>query len=245
MHPTDLAPLQKVFGERKANNHRSRKLKTEQVIPLRCWNPHKALASLVLLNKTGKKCFSQREIYCCRDFSPHRTRVTAKHGEGTVCSQRWESSLPSLRAAGGLRIEVSLGTWGPDPVLIELFATQNRREFPTRKKSSRNRLGSHVPSKTSRRKPPTALKLGGEDSPLSGAYVSQVWCWHVSCEARNHGSVKCYERKERFSLCSQWTEMTPHYRRHGSRVSVRWRENLFSFQISGTIIVGLSFNLRY
>ena len=155
MHPTDLAPLQKVFGERKANNHRSRKLKTEQVIPLRCWNPHKALASLVLLNKTGKKCFSQREIYCCRDFSPHRTRVTAKHGEGTVCSQRWESSLPSLRAAGGLRIEVSLGTWGPDPVLIELFATQNRREFPTRKKSSRNRLGSHVPSKTSRRKPPT------------------------------------------------------------------------------------------
>ena len=52
-------------------------------------------------------------------------------------------------------------------------------------------------------------------------------------------AVKCYVRKARFFWCRQRTEMTHHYRRHCSRVSVRWRENLFCFLISGSIIVGL------
>ena len=37
-----------------ANNYRSRKQKTKQVIPSWCWNLHKALASLVLFNSNGK-----------------------------------------------------------------------------------------------------------------------------------------------------------------------------------------------
>ena len=71
-------------------------------------------------------------------------------------------------------IEVSVGTWGPDPVLYKLCAIQNR-SFPVRKKSSRNGSGSHVPGNTARHRPPTALKLGSEDSQLSGAYDLQVW----------------------------------------------------------------------
>ena len=39
-----------------ANNYRSRKQKTKQVVPLWCWiwNPHKAMASLVLFNRSRK-----------------------------------------------------------------------------------------------------------------------------------------------------------------------------------------------
>ena len=64
-------------------------------------------------------------------------------------------------------LEISLGTWGPDPVLYQLFAIQNRRSFPIRKKkTSRNGSGSHVPSETSRHRPPTALELDSEHSRL-------------------------------------------------------------------------------
>ena len=39
--------------------------------------------------------------------------------------------------------------------------------FPDQQKSSRNGSGSHFPGNTSRHKPPTALKLGSEDSEVS------------------------------------------------------------------------------
>ena len=62
------------------------------------------------------------------------------------------------------------------------------------------------------------------------------------CPARRGitAAVKCYVRKARFFLCWQRTEMTHHYRRHCTRVSVRWKEILFCFLFSGTIIVGLN-----
>ena len=46
-----------------------------------------------------------------------------------------------------------------------------------------------------RDRPPTALKLGSEDSQLRGPYALHVWWRSVSCEARNHGSgeVLCAE----------------------------------------------------
>ena len=53
-------------------------------------------------------------------------------------------------------------------------------------------------------------------------------------------AVKCYVRKTRFVLCRQGTQMVHHYRRHCSRVSVPWREKLFRFLFSGTIIVCLT-----
>ena len=59
-----------------------------------------------------------------------KLRVLAARFEG----RRWS-----------LCLEISLVTWGPDPVLYQLFhvlyqlfAIQNRRSFPIRKKSSRN-----------------------------------------------------------------------------------------------------------
>ena len=85
------------------------------------------------------------------------------------------------------------------------FAIQ-KRSFPIRKKWSRNESGSHVPSKTSRHGPPTALKLGSEDCQLSGAYALQVWWRSVSCEARTRGSSEVLCTKKTFSLCRQRTE---------------------------------------
>ena len=61
--------------------------------------------------------------------------------QGTDHDQTWRayaplvvgSSLPSLRVVDGLCLKVSLGTWGPDPVMYQLFAIQNRTSFPIRK----------------------------------------------------------------------------------------------------------------
>ena len=105
-----------------------------------------------------------------------------------------EPSLPSLRAVGGLCLEVSLGTCGPDTVLYQLFAIQNRRSFPIRKKFIQNGSGTHVPSETSRHIPPTALKLGSEDSKLGGAYALKFG--GDPCPVRRGlvAGVKCYVR---------------------------------------------------
>ena len=76
-----------------------------------------------------------------------------------------EPSLPSLSAAGGLCLEVSLGTSGPDPA-FNFLRYRTGGHFRSEEKSSRNGSGSHVSSDTSRHSPPTALKLGSEDSQL-------------------------------------------------------------------------------
>ena len=44
-----------------------------------------------------------------------------KLGGCTYASVSGESSLPCLEAVSGLCLEVSLGTWGADPVLYQLF----------------------------------------------------------------------------------------------------------------------------
>ena len=147
--------------------------------------------------------------------------------QGTDHDQTWgaydllnvESSLPILSAVGDLCLEVSLGTW------VSRLGRGGLTQFCT----SINFCDTEH-----------EVKLGSEDSNLSGAYPLQVWWWPVSCEARNHGSGEV--RKARFflQLCRQRAEVTHHYRRHSSRVSVRWREILFRFPFSGTIIVGLT-----
>ena len=49
--------------------------------PLRCWNPHKALTSLVLFNSSSKKfVLSQIAFPHCRESLPHRARVATKLG---------------------------------------------------------------------------------------------------------------------------------------------------------------------
>ena len=127
-------------------------------------------------------------------------------------------------------------TWGPGPVLYQLFATQNRRSFPIRKKSSRNGSGSHVPGKTSRHAPPTALTTSSEESQLSGAYALQVWWRSVSCEARTCGSGEVLCEKSTFiSACVEQNER----RQSLVWVSTPQRDNLVCFLFSRTIIVGL------
>ena len=95
---------------------------------------HKSLASLVLFQKparTAKKmCFPHTALDCCHESSPHSARIMTNLGG---CTLSVESSLPSLRAVDGLCLEVWPGTWGPDPVLNQFFAMQNRRSFPIRK----------------------------------------------------------------------------------------------------------------
>ena len=76
---------------------------------------------------------------------------------------------------------------------------------------------AHVPSKTSRRKPPMALKLGTEDSQLSGAYALQVWCRPVSCEARNHGSGEVLCAKSTFFLVYAVNRNDPSLPTHTAR----------------------------
>ena len=141
-----------------------------------------------------------------------------------------------MRAVGGLCLDISLVTWGPEPVLYQLFAIQNRRSFAIRKKSSRNGSGSHVPGKTSRHGPPTALKLGSEDPQLRGAYALQVWWRPVSFEARTCGSGEVLCEKSTFiSACVEQNER----RQSLVWVSTPQRDNLVCFLFSRTIIVGL------
>ena len=83
---------------------------------------------------------------------------------------------------------------------------------------------SNVAAKTFSLVEYTLSKFGGDPFPVRGGPMA---------------AVKCYVRKSRFFLCRQRTEMTHHYRRHCSRVSVRRREYLFCVLFPGTIIVGL------
>ena len=112
----------------------------------------------------------------------------------------WESSLLSLRAVGGLWLEVSPEAWEPDPFLVLFFSVENDLLFRIEKSSYITGSAPHVPSETSRHRPPTALKLGSEGSTLSGAYTLQVWSWSVPCEARTRGGDQALCAKIRFFL---------------------------------------------
>ena len=119
--------------------------------------------------------------------------------EGVRSTER--GALAKLRAVGGLCLEVSLRTWGPNPVLYErFFAIQYGRSLPIRKKMFKNGSGSHVPSETSGKRTSMALELGSEDSQLSGAYALQVG--GDPCPVRRGlvAAVKCNVRKACFFL---------------------------------------------
>ena len=75
-----------------------------------------------------------------------------------------------MRAVDGLGLEVSLGTWEPDPYLYHFFAIQNKREKMIENWVRLPRLERDLETQTT-----TALKRGSEDSPLSRAYTLQVW----------------------------------------------------------------------
>ena len=114
--------------------------------------------------------------------------------------------MPGLRAVGGLCLEISLVTWGPDPILYQLF--QNR-SFPIRKNNpemGQAPTSQARPRDTDHLRPPnlaastlglvdyTLSKFGGDPCPVRRGLAA---------------AVKCYVRKARFFLCRQRSERTP------------------------------------
>ena len=152
-----------------------RKTENKTGFPLCGVETHTRLWLLSFCSAAAKKtCFSRIARHRCRASSPNRTRVTTKLE--SVRSTKLRVSLPSLRTIGGLCLEVSLGMWGTDPVLYQLFAIQNRRSSPIRKKKNSERVQAPTSqARLPRHRPPTAVKLVSEDSQLSGAYALQVW----------------------------------------------------------------------
>ena len=135
-------------------------------------------------------------------FRTQRLTDATNPRHGTNHNQTWrayaplnvEFSLPSLRAVGGLCLDLSLGTWGPDPVLYQPFAIQNRRSFPIRKKLCTNGSGSHAQSERPRDtdhllRPSnlaartlslvehTLSKFGGDPYPVRRGLVAAVKCY--------------------------------------------------------------------
>ena len=119
---------------------------------------------------------------------------------------RWQSSLPSLVAVGGLCLEVSLGTLGPDPVLYKRFAIQDRRSFWIRK----NHPGMG-------QAPTSQARLRDKDY----LWPSNLTAWTLSlveyrlskfgggtCHVRRGitAAVNCYMLKARVFLCRQRRE---------------------------------------
>ena len=133
------------------------------------------------------------------------------------------------------RVEVSLETWGPDPVLCQTFAIHNRMSFSIGKTQTRYRtgLGCHVLRETSRRRPrteqskddtelgqaPTSLGRPRDKDHLPRSNLAARTLSSVDnalsngcdlCPVRRGlvAAVKCYVRKTRLFLRWKRTEMT-------------------------------------
>ena len=88
--------------------------------------------------------------------------------------------MSSLRAVGGLCLEVSLGAWEPDPFLDHFFSDRKGPPLQYRKKLMQNwvrrpRPKRDLETQTTYSYSPQTCKLGNEDSQFSGAYALQVW----------------------------------------------------------------------
>ena len=125
---TNIDFLFLVRNGHKADNYGIGKQKITQVFAFVVLKPTQGPSRVVPKpGRTAKKAwFSHTALDCRHVSSPHRARTTTKLGK-MYAPLSVESSLPSLRAVRGLRLEVSLGTWGPGPFLYQLFAIQNSR----------------------------------------------------------------------------------------------------------------------
>ena len=104
-----------------------RKTEHNTGFPLCGVETHKALASLVLFS-------SEKNVLFARNTSP-LPRVFTSQDTGlppnleSVCSTKLRVLAAKFEGrVGGLCLEVSLGTWGPDPVLHRCFTMQNDAE---------------------------------------------------------------------------------------------------------------------
>ena len=132
-----------------------------------------------------------------------------------------QPSLPSLKAVGGLCLEVSLRTWCLTHFCINVLRCRTQDRF----RSERNiqkwvRLPDlkrdpqdtddlrplHLAARTLSLVEHTLSTFGGDPCPVRRGFVA---------------AVKCYVRKACSFLRRQRAQMTHHYRRHCSPVLVR------------------------
>ena len=140
-----------------------------------------------------------------------------------------QPSLPSLKAVGGLFLEVSLRTWGLTHFCINVFAMQNTRPFSIRKihaemgqtptsqanpQDTDHLRPSHLAAGTLSLVERTLSTFGGDPCPVRRRLVA---------------AVICYLRKARSFFRRQRSKMTQHYRRHCSRVRYGNGKNCFVF----------------
>ena len=127
---------------------------------------------------------------------------------------------PSLKAVGGLCLEISLRTWGLTHFCINVercrtqdrFLSENdiqkwvRLPRPKRDLKTDHLRPSYLAARTLSLVEHTFYTFGGDPCPMRQGLVA---------------SVMCYVRKARSFLRTQRSEMTLHYRRHCSRGLVR------------------------
>ena len=161
---------------------------------------HKRLWLLSFCSTEAGKTRAFRTWHFTAAASPRFTGHGTPPNLESVCATKLR-----ILAAGceGRRWSVSrsrLGRGGLTQFCITFCDTCSEQVISDQKKSSRNGSGSHVPGKTSRHRPHTALKLGSGVSQLNGAYALEVWCLPVSCEARTRGSGEVLCAKSAFFL---------------------------------------------
>ena len=140
-----------------------------------------------------------------------------------------QSSLPSLKAVGGLCLVVSLRTWCLTHFCINAFAMQNTRPFSIRKihaemgqaptsqarpQDTDDLRPSYLAARTLGLAEHTLSTFGGDPCPVRRRLVA---------------AVICYVRKARSFFHRQRSQMTEHYRRHCSRVRYGNGKNCFVF----------------
>ena len=151
---------------------RSENRKQNRFSPL--WREtHTRLLLLSFCSTAAKKtCFFNTQHFTAA-ASPRLTGHGSPQNLERVCSTKLRVLAAKFE---GRRWSVSrsrLGRGGLTQFCINFLRYRTGGHLLSKKKLSRNGSGSHVPGKTSRRRPPTrtALKLGSEDSQLSGAYA--------------------------------------------------------------------------
>ena len=127
---TEVGADSSVFFNRKADNYGIGKQKTKQVFPFAVLKPTPG-------SGFSRSVVQQRKNVLFALSTLPLPRVLASQDTGHHKSWRayaplsLESSLPSVRAVGGLCLEVSLGTWGPDPILYQLKNDLEMGQAPT------------------------------------------------------------------------------------------------------------------
>ena len=131
--------------------------RNKQVLPLWCWNPHKALASFVLFPKKPARTTKKNDLFALRrtwlpphESSSHRPR-TLTNLKGACSTER---KSPRCQGAWVVCVSRSLawdaGAWPIFRINFLRYATGGHFRSDKIKKWYRNGPGSYVPSKTSR-----------------------------------------------------------------------------------------------